>query len=88
MARFNWHSCCSIKSVSWVGNARYRLVICSKSSTGMQEGKRMEDRSAMRHVCLFCWSYLVLSNRVRLVFVSRLHKYVLCTRRDILRKIL
>lgn len=39
MARFNWHSCCSIKSVSWVGNARYRLVICSKSSTGMQEGK-------------------------------------------------
>lgn len=48
----------------------------------------MEDRSAMRHVCLFCWSYLVLSNRVRLVFVSRLLKYVLCTRRDILRKIL
>lgn len=80
MARFNWHSCCSIKSFSWVGNARYRLVICSKSSTGMQEGKEDGRSIDDEHVCLFCWSYLVLSNRVRLVFVSRFDKYVLCTR--------
>ena len=60
----------------------YRLVICSKSSTGIySRGTRVEDRSTMRHVCLFCSGEeerenLVLSNRVRPVFVSRLDKHV------------